>query len=129
VTLYAAGNQANDDGTSSGDQIFIARATIDPAAPVITGPPVILNARIQGKKLFLSGENFGRGAEVFMCADCATPAEDGKKLKKIKNDADNPQTLLTSKKAGKEISPGSTVRLQVRNPDRTLSEIFEFTRE
>jgi hypothetical protein len=129
VTLYAAGNQANDDGTSSGDQIFIARATIDPSAPVIVGPPVILNARIQGKKLFVSGENFGRGAEVFMCADCATPVEDGKKLKKFKNDSDNPQTLLTSKKAGKEISPGSTVRLQVRNPDGTLSEVFEFTRE
>ena len=128
VTLYAAGNQGNDDGTSSGDQIFIARATIDPAAPAVSGPPVILNARVEGKKLFVSGENFGSGAAVFMCEVCATPTEDGKKLKKFKNDSDNPLTLLTSKKAGKEISPGSTVRLQVRNPDGTLSEIFEFTR-
>lgn len=129
VTLYAGGNQANDDGTSSGDQIFVARATIEAAAPAVEGPPVILNVRAEGnKKLFVSGENFGRGAEVFMCEGCASPVEDGVKLKKFKNDSENPLTLLSSKKAGKSIARGSTVRLQVRNPDGTLSEVFEFTR-
>ena len=34
VTLYAAGNQANNDGTSDGDQIYILTATIQPPATV-----------------------------------------------------------------------------------------------
>ncbi len=36
VTLYAAGNQANNDGTPDGDQIYTATATIQP--PVIAPP-------------------------------------------------------------------------------------------
>jgi FG-GAP-like repeat len=36
VTLYAAGNQANNDGTSDGDQIYTATATIQPS--VVTVP-------------------------------------------------------------------------------------------
>jgi hypothetical protein len=90
--------------------------------------PVITNASVSGKKLFVSGQNFADGAQVYICDACDTPSSEGKKAKKIKNDSDNPDTLLVSKKAGKSISPGSSVRLQVKNPDGSLSEVFTFTR-
>ena len=44
---------------------------------------------------------------------------------KTKNDPQNLQTALIGKKAGKEVKPGD--RLQVRNPEDTLSEEFIFT--
>ena len=44
---------------------------------------------------------------------------------KTKNDPQNLQTALIGKKAGKKIRPGD--RVQVRNPDRGLSEEFIFT--
>ena len=44
---------------------------------------------------------------------------------KTRNDDQNPQTRLIGKKAGKEIKAGN--KLQVRNPDGTVSEEFIFT--
>ncbi len=38
VTLYAAGNQANNDGTANGDQIYTATATIQPQVVVPPRP-------------------------------------------------------------------------------------------
>ncbi|HVE60019.1 MAG TPA: choice-of-anchor V domain-containing protein [Pyrinomonadaceae bacterium] len=38
VTLYAAGNEANNDGTSEGDQIYTATATIQPPATAPSDP-------------------------------------------------------------------------------------------
>jgi FG-GAP repeat len=38
VTLYAAGNQANNDGTPDGDQIYTATATIQPPVQAPTRP-------------------------------------------------------------------------------------------
>jgi putative transposon-encoded protein len=40
VTLYAAGNEANNDGTPDGDQIYTATATIQPpaSAPTVRAP-------------------------------------------------------------------------------------------
>jgi hypothetical protein len=90
--------------------------------------PKILNASVSGKKLIVTGENFAEGASIYTCDDCLTPAEDGKKAKKVSNDSDLPATMLVSKKAGKDIDRGSTVRLQVKNPDGSLSEPFNFTR-
>ena len=43
VTLYAAGNQANNDGSSGGDQIYVAQATVNSAggtpSPTPTATP------------------------------------------------------------------------------------------
>jgi hypothetical protein len=44
---------------------------------------------------------------------------------KTKNDAQNPQTRVIGKKAGKKIKAGD--KLQVRNSDGTLSAEFIFT--
>jgi hypothetical protein len=90
--------------------------------------PKIFNASVSGKKLFVMGENFADGASIYMCSDCSAPAADGDKVKKVSNDSDLPTSMLVSKKAGKEIDRGSTVKLQVKNPDGTLSEPFGFTR-
>lgn len=90
--------------------------------------PKIVEALVSGKKLYVMGENFGEGASIYMCAGCSTPATDGDKAKKVSNDSEHPTTLLVSKKAGKDIDRGSAVRLQVKNPDGTLSEPFDFTR-
>jgi hypothetical protein len=90
--------------------------------------PVILNASVSGKKLFVSGQNFGGGATLHKCLDCTTPATEGSKVKKVSNDSGMPSTLIVAKKAGKDIPPGSTVILQVKNPDGTLSGPFSFTR-
>ena len=90
--------------------------------------PKILNASVSGKKLIVIGENFAEGADIYLCDDCATPASDGRKAKKVSNDSDLPTTMLVSKKTGKDIDRGSTIKLQVKNPDGGLSEPFSFTR-
>ena len=118
VTFYAAGNQANNDGTESGDQIYSSSITAR-VAGATTGRPAILGAAIAGKKLLVMGENFGSGADLLM---------DGNRQKKTFNDEDNPNTLIVARKTGKNIEPGQTVVLQIRNPDGTLSNEFSFTR-
>jgi hypothetical protein len=113
VVFYAAGNQANNNGTTSGDQIYTARAFM------FSGPPEITDASVNGKKLHVMGRNFAFGAQLRM---------DGAKVKKVSNDADNPTGQLNAKKAGKSISPGQEVTFTIVNPDGTQSEPFQFTR-
>ena len=87
----------------------------DPAA---TGPiaiPGIVSASVQGKKLFVLGENFDAGAVILLNGE----------EQKTKRDGQNPETTLIGKKVGKKIKPGD--KLQVRNPNGTLSEEFLFT--
>lgn len=128
VIFYAAGNQANQNGSDSGDRIYLANVTANPAGVQPTGPPKILSANVSGKKLILMGENFGDGASLYMCDSCENPASDGKKVKKVSNDSEHTDTMLVAKKAGKDIGRGQTVSLQVKNPDGTLSDPFSFTR-
>jgi Reeler domain len=118
VTFYAAGNQANNNGNETGDQIYATSVSI-PAASVITGAPLITGADVMKKQLLVTGENFAFEAQLLM---------DGAKQKKTFNDEVNPNTLLVARKAGKFIAPGQTVVLQVKNPDGTLSNEFSFTR-
>jgi hypothetical protein len=138
-------NATNGDATA-GDNVFSFRATI-PATTlaaehelpvtitdaqgrqgsttidlaIIDGDstkPVILSARLSGKKLFVTGRNFAEGAVILM---------NGEKQKTL-IDEENPTTVLIGKKAGKKIAPGQTVLLQIRLADGTLSEEFSFTK-
>jgi hypothetical protein len=72
-------------------------------------------ASVTGKKLFVVGENFASGAVILL---------NGEGLK-TRNDDQNPNTTLIGKMEGRKIKPGD--RLQVINPDDTLSEEFIFT--
>jgi len=118
VTFYAAGNQANNNGNETGDQIYATSVSV-PVASAISGAPVITGAEVNKKQLLVSGNNFAFEAQLLM---------DGSKQKKTFNDDITPSTLLVARKAGKFIAPGQTVMLQVRNPDGTLSNEFSFTR-
>jgi hypothetical protein len=70
---------------------------------------------VQGKKLFVFGENFDPGAVILL----------NDEEQQTKHDSQNPETTLIGKKVGKKIKPGD--KLQVRNPNGTLSEEFTFT--
>ena len=106
-------------GTKAGTGIqrVSGRFTITGGSQVVL--PVISGASVSGKKLFVSGMNFGFGCTLMM---------DGAKQKKTVNDEANPTTLLEAKKSGKLIDHGQTVSLQVKNPDGSLSNSFSFMR-
>jgi hypothetical protein len=78
--------------------------------------PSIANARLKGKKLFVSGEGFTNGTEILV---------DGQRVKTV-NDPDNPATLLIAKKAGKSIPVESIVSLSVHTPEGATSEPLGF---
>jgi galactose oxidase-like protein len=78
-------------------------------------PPTITRASVSGKKLIVVGENFNSNALILI----------NEEEQKTRNDDQNPQTTLIGKKAGRKIKPGD--KLQVRNPDGTVSEEFIFT--
>ena len=98
--------QAFGGGTAD---LFIAR---------IKQGPSISGAAITGKKLLVLGSGFDQGARILL---------NGQQQKTI-NDGQNPTTSLLGKTAGKKISPGEKVTLQVRNSDGALSNEFSFMR-
>ena len=77
-------------------------------------PPKIISASVLGKKLILVGENFGDGAVILLNGE----------EQRTKNDGANPFISLIAKSAGKRIKPGD--KLQVRNPDGSVSQEFIF---
>ena len=83
-------------------------------AAVALPRPAITKASVEGKKLFITGENFHAGAVILINGE----------VQRTRNDDENPQTGLIGKNAGKKIKPGD--RVQVRNPDGTISEEFTF---
>ena len=96
------------------------RGSITIAGRVLTvsqaGVPVRINAAtVSGKKLFVVGENFDPGAVILLNGI----------EQKTKNEPQNPRTALIVKQAGKKITAGD--KLQVRNPNGSLSEEFTFT--
>ena len=90
---------------------FIARI-IDPRRPRVLG------ASVKGKKLFVTGESFDKGAVILI----------NNEEQETQNDTLLPSTVLISKKAGKKIAVGQTVTIRVRNADGQLSDGFAFTR-
>jgi hypothetical protein len=86
-------------------------------AKLKTGPE-IARAMVSGKKLLVFGTDFDSGARILLNGE----------PQKTRNDEQNPSTTLIAKKSGKQIAPGQTVTLQVRNADGTLSNQFNFSR-
>lgn len=91
---------------------FVMRIA-DPTVPRIT------SAAINGKKLLVFGEGFDPGAVITV-----NDVDSG-----TQNDAVTPSVLLISKKGGKQIAPGQTVTIRVRDADGKLSDAFSFTRK
>jgi hypothetical protein len=114
VIFYAAGNQANNDGNFTGDQIYTT--SLVSRSPSFK-PPSVMNATVSGKQLTVLGDAFEPGAVIVL---------DGTKLK-TKNDPSNPATILVSKNGGKGIVPGSQHKIRVKNPDGGRSGVFQFT--
>jgi hypothetical protein len=100
------------DVKSGGDYLRSAEL-YDPEPPIPA--PRIIGASVMGKKLIVGGENFDDGAVIVLNGE----------EQKTANDGQNPKTTLVGKKVGKKIKAGD--KLQVRNPDGTLSEEFIFT--
>lgn len=77
--------------------------------------PRIYHARVKGKKLILTGENFMEGAVILV---------DGEP-QKTRNDENSPTTTLVAKKAGNRIPDYATVAIQVQAPNG-LTDKFPF---
>jgi hypothetical protein len=77
--------------------------------------PKIFNARVKGKKLILTGENFAQGAVILV---------DGEP-QKTRNDEDSPSTTLIAKRAGNSIPDNAAVSIQVQSANG-LTDKFPF---
>ena|SRR2546422_4668148 len=93
---------------------IIDNASVPPLPPPVI--PRIISASVAGKRLFVLGENFDPGAVILLNGEQQI----------TKNDAENPKTSLIGKKAGRKVKPGD--KLQVRNPNDSISEVFIFKR-
>jgi hypothetical protein len=71
-----------------------------------------------GKNLLVTGQNFDPGAVILMNGD----------PQRTLHDDQNPSTTLTGKKTIKNIAPGETVTIQVKNSDGSLSNEVTYTR-
>ena len=78
----------------------------------------INGARIEGKKVIITGLGFDRESVVLI---------DGEKQKTAIDDQ-NPTTVILAKKAAKWIAPGQSVQIQVRDSEGLASASFLFTR-
>jgi len=77
--------------------------------------PRIFTARVKGKKLILTGENFMQGAVVLVNGE----------PQKTRNDEESPSTTLIAKKAGNRIPDNAAVTIQVQGANG-LSDKFPF---
>jgi endo-1,4-beta-xylanase len=72
--------------------------------------PNITGVSRSGKKLFILGERFEAGAELFI---------NGVKQGKVSNDSQSPSTRIIARKSGKKVKTGDL--LQVKSPDGLFS--------
>lgn len=75
------------------------------ASSLAAQEPRVIEARLNGKKLIVFGENFSDDALIVV--DGATV--------NTRNDSDNPSGVLIAKKAGKQIAPNKIVTTTVMN--------------
>jgi hypothetical protein len=116
--LVAGGVDGGLDGCDAllSGGILHSAELYDPATDPIPVPIAgITRASVSGKNLFVLGENFYPGAVILLNGE----------EQKTKSDDQNQWTILIGKKVGKKIKLGD--KLQVRNPNGTLSEEFIFT--
>lgn len=100
--------------------VTIAGQTLTVTQGEATGNhPFISAVSISGKKLFVNGGNFAEGAILLI---------NGQRQKKTTNDESSPRTTLVAKKGGKAIAAGTTVTIEVENPDGSRSAKFIFHR-
>lgn len=93
---------------------FAIQSSGNPPPP---GRAMITSAEVTGKKLRVYGVNFPEGAVVFM---------NGEKQKTAPGEP--PTEALVCKKAGKWITPGTTVSLTIKLADGSFSEEYFYTR-
>jgi hypothetical protein len=79
--------------------------------------PLINSVSMQGKNLVIAGENFDCGTVILL---------EGEQRKTICDPADS--SALIGKKLVKQIAPGQSVRIQVKNSKDVASPVFHFTR-
>ena len=102
----------NDSTSSRVGVLFVANRTlIVTQARALTR---ITATSVAGKKLFVVGEHFDPDAVILINGEA----------QKTANDDQSPKSTLIAKKAGKKIQPGD--KLQVRNPNGTMSQEFTF---
>jgi hypothetical protein len=102
--------------------VLLAMGTFDFNAGVLKAstiqsdnPPRIFNARVKGRKLILTGENFAEGAVVLVNGE----------PQKTRNDEESPSTTLIAKKAGNHIPDNAAVTIQVQSAN-SLTAKFPF---
>jgi Beta-propeller repeat len=99
---------------AGGQDILIAK--IDPNTTLKR--PVLLQAVISGKKLFLFGQNFDDGAVLRL----------NDEPQKTANGDPDPTQVLVAKKAAKLIASGHTVQLQIENANGKTSNLLFLAR-
>ena len=102
--------------------LMIATTAVSPASSNVRASilqnqntPRIINARVNGRKLILVGENFADGSVILLNGE----------PQKTRNDEESPTTILIAKKAGNNIPDGSAVNIQVQS-SIGVSEKFAF---
>lgn len=93
-----------------------AKTTTGHAATAFQQTPKIVSARVEGKKLIVSGADFSVDAVIMI---------DGVK-QKTKSDAASPSTRLIVKKGGKKIRDGEVTSIKVENKSGLVSNEFGF---
>lgn len=118
VTFYVAGLMGNNNGRSTGDEVYTITKIVPSEPPPPPKQPRITEIAVSGKKLIVTGEDFDDGADIYL----------NDEKQKTKNDSDNLTTKLIAKKAGKKIEPGQTVMIKVKNSSGLESVVEMFTR-
>jgi len=78
--------------------------------------PRILDVRLKGRKLILTGENFADGSVILLNGE----------PQKTRNDEYNPTTILIARKAGNDILDGSAVNIQVESSNGVSDKFLFF---
>lgn len=116
VFLQGAGH--GGDAFDSSETLKTVDDFLDLHLQASTVEPLITGIQISGKKLFVFGERFDNGAQIYLNGE----------RQKTANDEVAPTTKLIAKKSGKKIAPGQTVILQVQNDNGKTSLEFRYTR-
>ena len=125
IVVDAGGNAYVMGLTDSSDfpiinafQTSYGGGTADLFVAKVKAGPTVSRAEIQGKNLLVFGNGFDAGARILLEGE----------PQKTRNDEVTPAGILLGKKVGKKIAQGTTVTVQVRNSDGTLSNQLRFTR-